>query len=117
MAAGASIQCGRGCVCMKAPASLSSLGGKKGTRDIKQLKYAVRVPRLAPFFPRRFQPMTVCCHLIIDDPPDTSLTGAHGLAVERLRGQLTEQPPVSRGEVPGVAEAPALGDFVHGRHV
>src|SRR6266540_2818115 len=37
--------------------------------------------------------------------------------VECLRGQLTEQPPVSRRELPGVPEAPALGDLVDGRRV
>src|SRR5262249_40158397 len=40
--------------------------------------------------------------------PCTTHEAAHRLAVERLGGQLTEQPPVSRGELPGVTEAPAL---------
>jgi hypothetical protein len=31
------------------------------------------------------------------------------LPVKRLGGQLAEQPPVSRGQLPGVPEAPALG--------
>jgi hypothetical protein len=50
--------------------------------------------------------------------PTNSLTlnwSAHRLPVERLRGQLAELPPVIRGELPAVPEAPTLGDLPHGR--
>jgi hypothetical protein len=34
-----------------------------------------------------------------------------------FEGGLAEQPPVIRGELPGVEEAPTLGNFMHGRCV
>src|SRR5262249_26196758 len=55
--------------------------------------------------------------LMRKDLPDDFPGTAHRLPVERLGGHLAEQPPVSRGELPGVAEAPALGDLMHGRRV
>ena len=39
------------------------------------------------------------------------------IAFERLGWQLAEKPPVSRGKLPAVPEAPALGDLMHGRSV
>src|SRR5262249_6219722 len=42
-------------------------------------------------------------------------TSAESNSAERLRTQLAEQPTVIRGELPGVPEAPTLGDLLHGR--
>src|SRR6266851_9966887 len=51
----------------------------------------------------------------LKDLPNDFPDAARRLPAERLGGQLTEQPPIIRGELSGMAEAPALGDLIHGR--
>src|SRR5262249_8776561 len=62
------------------------------------------------------QDSALCC-LMRKDLPEKFSEAAPRLRVERLGGQLAKQPPVSRGELAGVAEAPALGDLRHGHRV